>query len=148
MKNKYSVAVHAAVRAGKAIMKVYGEKEFAVENKADDSPLTRADTKAHEIITGALGKTGIPVLSEEGREIPYMNRSWWSDFWLVDPLDGTREFVSRNGEFTVNIALISDGKAVFGVVYAPVLNIFISGTPEGAPSSAPRKKISASLSII
>jgi 3'(2'), 5'-bisphosphate nucleotidase len=133
MKNKFSIAVQAALKAGKAIMEVYGKADFEVERKADDSPLTLADRRAHEIITRALKRTGLPVLSEEGREIPYMNRSWWSSFWLVDPLDGTKEFISRNGEFTVNIALVVDGKASFGVVFAPVLNrLYVGHQGRGA----------------
>lgn len=122
MKNEYTLAVQAAIEAGKAILAVYGEENFKVEKKADDSPLTLADRRANEIITRALGQTDFPILSEEGQEISYMNRSWWSTFWLVDPLDGTREFINRNGEFTVNIALVNEGKADFGVVFAPVLN--------------------------
>ena len=129
MRNRFTVAVHAAVRAGKAILEVYGRDDFEVEKKSDDSPLTQADRRSHEIIAGALARTGIPVLSEEGKEIPYMNRSWWTEFWLVDPLDGTKEFVNRNGEFTVNIALVSEGRAVFGVVFAPVLNHLYIGHP-------------------
>ncbi len=122
MKNRYTLAIQAALSAGKAIMEVYGGEDFEVESKSDQSPLTLADRRAHEVITSMLKETEIPVLSEEGQEIPYMNRSWWSQFWLVDPLDGTREFIKRNGEFTVNIALVEEGRAEFGVVYAPVLN--------------------------
>lgn len=127
MKNKYTCAVQAAVAAGKAILEIYEGEDFEVEKKSDQSPLTLADRKAHKLITSALKKTDIPVLSEEGREIPYMNRSWWSEFWLVDPLDGTKEFIKRNGEFTVNIALIEEGKARFGVVYAPALKTLYIG---------------------
>ena len=127
MKNIYTLAVRAAVEAGKAILDVYESEDFEVEHKSDQSPLTLADRRAHEIITLALGKTDIPVLSEEGKEIPYMNRSWWSQFWLVDPLDGTKEFINRNGEFTVNIALLTEGRATFGVVYAPFLNTLYLG---------------------
>ncbi|MEW5833248.1 MAG: 3'(2'),5'-bisphosphate nucleotidase CysQ [Campylobacterota bacterium] len=111
-----------AKEAGHAIMEVY-EKDFIVEFKADQSPLTEADKKAHDIITKgieALG-LGLPILSEEGREIPYEERKTWEYFWMVDPLDGTKEFIKKNGEFTVNIALIHDGTPVLGVVYAPVL---------------------------
>ena len=122
MKNRYSTAIQAAVEAGKTILEVYESNDFQVESKENDTPLTRADRRAHEIIASALDGTGYPLLSEEGREIPYMNRSWWSRFWLVDPLDGTKEFISRNGEFTVNIALVDEGTPGFGVVYAPVLN--------------------------
>jgi len=127
VKNIYTIAVQAAVEAGKAILEVYESEDFEIESKADQSPLTRADKKAHHIIASALSETEYPVLSEEGSEIPYMNRSWWSSFWLVDPLDGTKEFIRRNGEFTVNIALVVDGKATFGVVFAPVLNTIYVG---------------------
>ena len=127
MKNIYTLAVHAALEAGKAILDVYESEDFEVEKKADQSPLTLADRRAHELIEAALRKSDIPILSEEGREIPYMNRSWWPQFWLVDPLDGTKEFIKRNGEFTVNIALVTDGEASFGVVYAPVLKTLYVG---------------------
>lgn len=116
--------VEIAVKAGEAIMQVYNSDDFNVELKSDDSPLTRADIAAHNVIVAALEQLTpeIPVLSEESREIPYETRKAWSTFWLVDPLDGTKEFIKRNGEFTVNIALIKDGKPILGVVYAPVLN--------------------------
>jgi 3'(2'), 5'-bisphosphate nucleotidase len=127
MKRRYTMAVQAAVQAGKAILDVYEQEDFEVERKPDQSPLTLADRRANEIILSALKDTCIPILSEEGREIPYMNRSWWSMFWLVDPLDGTREFIARNGEFTVNIALVVDGRVTFGVVYAPVLKTLYVG---------------------
>ncbi len=106
--------------AGEAIMEVYAG-EFAVELKGDDSPLTAADRAAHEVIVEGLQRLtpSIPVLSEEGKDIPYSERSRWSRFWLVDPLDGTREFIKRNDEFTVNIALVEDGTVVAGVVYVP-----------------------------
>ena len=129
MKNKYNLAIQTAVDAGRVILEVYGESDFEVESKVDDSPLTLADRRAHELITTALNETEIPVLSEEGKEIPYMNRSWLSSFWLVDPLDGTKEFIKRNGEFTVNIALVVEGKVEFGVVFAPVLNSLYVGRP-------------------
>ena len=109
-------------QASAAIMQVYGG-EFAVERKDDDSPLTAADLASHRCIVDGLEKLspGIPILSEESaEEVPAMLRRQWSRMWLVDPLDGTREFVKRNGEFTVNIALIEDGEAVLGVVQAPV----------------------------
>ena len=96
--------------------------DFGIETKADTSPLTIADKKAHNIILEYLEETGIPVLSEEGKHIPFEERSTWFRFWLVDPLDGTKEFINRNGEFTVNIALVEEGLAIFGVVYAPVIN--------------------------
>jgi 3'(2'), 5'-bisphosphate nucleotidase len=129
VKNKYTLAIQAAVEAGRAILEVYNGTDFQVESKADDTPLTLADRRSHEIISDTLRESGLPLLSEEGREIPYMNRSWWSRFWLVDPLDGTKEFIKRNGEFTVNIALVEEGKAEFGVVYAPVPDELYVGLP-------------------
>jgi 3'(2'), 5'-bisphosphate nucleotidase len=110
-----------ACEAGAAIMKIYAG-EFNVELKGDNSPLTCADRAAHEVIMAGLQEAypEIPILSEEGRDIPYSERCQWSRFWLVDPLDGTKEFIKRNGEFTVNIALIEDGRVVAGVVYVPV----------------------------
>ena len=106
--------------AGAAIMEIYAG-EFNVELKGDDSPLTCADRASHEVIMAGLQQAypEIPILSEEGTAIPYSERCHWSRFWLVDPLDGTKEFIKRNGEFTVNIALIEDGRVVAGVVYVP-----------------------------
>lgn len=119
----------AAKRAGEAILDVYGS-DFAVEQKDDKSPLTLADTRSHEIIMDVLEQTitvnncTVPVLSEEGRGIPFDERKEWECFWLVDPLDGTKEFVKRNGEFTVNIALIQKHKPVLGIIYIPVKDVF------------------------
>lgn len=127
------LVLDAAVKAGKEILKIYNSKNFAVELKGDNSPLTRADKEANEIIVSELQKTGIPILSEEGQKIPYETRKTWKSFWLVDPLDGTKEFIKRNGEFTVNIALIENNKPVFGVVYAPILDkLFFGGTKVNA----------------
>lgn len=108
--------------AGVAIMAVYGTEKLEIQYKDDTSPLTAADQAAHDIILEGLQQNwpDIPVLSEEGGEIPYSVRRNWQRFWLVDPLDGTKEFIKRNGEFTVNIALIEKGCPVLGVVYAPV----------------------------
>lgn len=120
--------------AGDTIMAIYSQP-FTVEYKGDESPLTAADKGAHEVIVQALaGLTpDIPVLSEEsGSEVMGL-RHGWSRYWLVDPLDGTKEFVSRNGEFTVNIALIEDGKPLWGLVYAPVLDrLWYGGKGMGA----------------
>lgn len=114
--------------AGDEILKIYNdESQFnVVDYKADDSPLTIADKKSHEVIAQNLEDLypHTPLLSEEGKDIPYEIRKYWSDFWLVDPLDGTKEFIKRNGEFTVNIALIEEGYPVLGVIYAPVLDVF------------------------
>jgi len=108
-----------ALNGGRAILKVY-DSDFAVEHKDDKSPLTEADKKSHEAIVEGLEQTPFPILSEEGRDIPYEERSGWDYFWMVDPLDGTKEFVKRNGEFTVNIALIHQQKSIMGVIYVPV----------------------------
>ena len=109
--------------AGDAILAIY-RQPFAVEYKQDESPLTAADQGAHEVIVQALARLtpDIPVLSEESDAETMQARLGWSRYWLVDPLDGTKEFVSRNGEFTVNIALIDHGRPVWGLVYAPVLD--------------------------
>lgn len=123
-------ALDAALRAGGAIMEIY-KRDFEVEFKADDSPLTEADKAAHHIIVDALEDSGFPVLSEESKQIPYEERKAWETYWLVDPLDGTKEFIKKNGEFTVNIALIKDGRPVMGVVYAPVLQTMYYGIVQG-----------------
>jgi len=118
-KNEIHLAIEAAWLGGQEIMDVY-ESEFAVEQKEDKSPLTLADTRAHRAICARLETMKLPILSEEGRAIPYEERKGWKRFWMVDPLDGTKEFVKRNGEFTVNIAVIEDGVPVGGVIYVPV----------------------------
>ena len=107
--------------AGNAIMQIYNQ-DFEVEYKEDSSPLTLADKKANDIIEDGLNQlsVNIPILSEEGKNISYEDRKHWEYFWLVDPLDGTKEFVKKNDEFTVNIALIYKDTPVLGVVYAPV----------------------------
>ncbi len=130
--NLLNITITASLSAGKAILEVY-HTDFDVEYKEDSSPLTLADRKAHSIIAGYLEKTGIPVLSEEGRNIPFEERKKWNKMWIVDPLDGTKEFVKRNGEFTVNIALVEDGVPTIGIVYAPVLDeIYIGEKAKGA----------------
>jgi 3'(2'), 5'-bisphosphate nucleotidase len=116
-------AVHTAYEAGLSIMKVYRKKIFKTELKEDLSPVTEADHAAHRIIAGQLEHTAIPILSEEGKEVPYEVRKHWKKFWLVDPLDGTKEFIRKNDEFTVNIALIEGKVPVMGVIYAPCLDI-------------------------
>lgn len=120
--NYLYITIRAALDAGKSIMDIYNdpESDFGIERKADNSPLTLADKASHKMIMNALSVTPFPVLSEEGRDIPYSERKGWDTFWLVDPLDGTKEFIKRNGEFTVNIALISKGNPVLGVIYVPV----------------------------
>lgn len=113
------IAIQASINAGKIIMQYYSQS-YNVEYKQDDSPLTTADLKAHYSINSELSETGLPVLSEEGKNISYDERKQWQTFWLVDPLDGTKEFISHNGEFTVNIALINGNVPTIGVIYVPV----------------------------
>lgn len=115
--------------AGAAIMEIYAG-EFSVELKGDDSPLTCADRAAHRVIVDGLmaATPGIPILSEEGGDIPFQERAGWSRFWLVDPLDGTKEFIKRNGEFTVNIALVEDARVTAGVVYVPAQDTLYFGS--------------------
>jgi 3'(2'), 5'-bisphosphate nucleotidase len=119
-----SGVISIAKQAGTAIMQVYAT-DFDVEKKSDNSPLTKADLAAHDVIIKALNQLtpDIPILSEESEHIPAEERNNWPLYWLIDPLDGTREFVKRNGEFTVNIALISGHISVLGVVYAPVTEL-------------------------
>ena len=120
--NYLYVAIRAAIDAGRAIMEIYDstKENIVVEWKADNSPLTQADKQAHKIISVILSATPFPVLSEEGKMIPFAERKKWKTLWIVDPLDGTKEFIKRNGEFTVNIALVKEGVPVMGVIYIPV----------------------------
>lgn len=125
--------IEIARKAGDAILAVYG-RDFATYEKKDESPLTEADLAAHEVIVAGLKRLTpeVPVLSEESANISWQERSQWSSYWLVDPLDGTKEFIKRNGEFTVNIALIVDNKPAMAVVYAPVLKLFYFADERGA----------------
>lgn len=118
-------AIEAALRAGGQILSIYNDpsSDFQVERKADNSPLTIADRKAHETIVEILKDTPFPILSEEDKSLPFEMRNGWETLWIVDPLDGTKEFIKRNGEFTVNIALVSKGKPVMGVIYVPVKKV-------------------------
>ena len=115
-------AIDAALCAGADILSIYNDpaSDFQIEKKADNSPLTIADRKAHETIAGYLKNTPYPLLSEEGKHLSYAERSTWDTLWIVDPLDGTKEFIKRNGEFTVNIALVHNSVPVMGVIYLPV----------------------------
>jgi 3'(2'), 5'-bisphosphate nucleotidase len=123
------IAIRAAIDAGKEILEVYSTS-FGIELKDDRSPLTEADKRAHLVIQKALSATALPLLSEEGRSIPFEERKAWNRFWLVDPLDGTKEFIRRNGEFTVNIALIENGQPVAGVIFVPVTGVLYFGSAE------------------
>ena len=119
--NLISEIVEISKVAGKEILRIYNGEEFNIISKADNSPLTQADIASHTIIKKALSEISpsIPILSEEESEISFKERSRWRKYWLVDPLDGTKEFINRNGEFTVNIALIEDNKSIMGVVHIP-----------------------------
>jgi 3'(2'), 5'-bisphosphate nucleotidase len=133
MKNLLNTAITAALKAGKAILEIYHSGEFHVELKGDNSPLTKADTASHNVIMSYLKATDIPVLSEEGRDISYQERKGWKQLWIVDPIDGTKEFIKRNGEFTVNIALIEDQKPLIGVIFVPVTGeLYFSSKELGA----------------
>lgn len=124
------LAKRVALQAGEAILEVYNSGDFGVEMKSDQSPLTLADKAAHNIIASQLEETGLPLLSEEGRNINYEERKSWDYFWLIDPLDGTKEFIKRTGEFTVNIALVHAHIPVAGVIYAPYIDILYFGSKE------------------
>lgn len=131
--------VALAEEAGRKIMEVYA-RGFDIEQKHDRSPLTEADMAAHHVINAGLNKLapGVPVLSEEAADIPYATRAQWRRYWLVDPLDGTREFIKRNGEFTVNIALIDEQRPVLGVIYVPVSGVnYYACAGQGAYRAAP-----------
>jgi 3'(2'), 5'-bisphosphate nucleotidase len=114
------IAIKAAEAACVEIMDVYNSGDFQAEAKGDHSPLTLADKKAHDKISAILEPSRLPMLSEEGKNIPFSERKSWPYFWMIDPLDGTKEFIKRNGEFTVNIALIHENRPVLGVVAVPV----------------------------
>ena len=119
MNDNLNLSIEAAIEAGKEILKIY-ENEFKVDIKEDKSPLTEADTASNDIINGYLEKTNIPIIGEEIKNMGFSERKHWKTCWIVDPLDGTKEFIKRNGEFTVNIALVEDGIPILGVIYVPV----------------------------
>lgn len=130
LEDKYKISIEAALEAGKEILEIYKEDIVDVNYKEDNSPLTIADNKSNEVIVKYLGKTNIPIISEEIEDKPFSERKDWDLFWLVDPLDGTKEFIKKNGEFTVNIALIKSGKPVWGVIYVPDKQILYYGREE------------------
>jgi len=114
-----NIAIKAALEAGKVIMEVYDSPDFGIEIKEDASPLTLADTNANTVINNYLLPTGIPIISEENKQTNFDTRKEWQQCWIVDPVDGTKEFINRNGEFTVNIALVENGNPILGVIYVP-----------------------------
>ncbi|CCQ11525.1 3'(2'),5'-bisphosphate nucleotidase [Pseudoalteromonas luteoviolacea B = ATCC 29581] len=136
--------------AGKAIMAIYA-KDFAVEYKEDKSPVTDADIAAHQVINAGLKALtpDIPVLSEENADISWRERQTWQSYWLVDPIDGTKEFIKKNGEFTVNIALIKRGVPVLGVVHAPALNVsYLAAEAIGAFKESGEARIELKVTTI
>lgn len=133
MNDLLNTAIIAVLEAGKAILEIYHSGEFEEEIKIDKSPLTKADIASHNIIMSYLTKTEIPVLSEEGKSISYEERKGWKRLWIVDPIDGTKEFIKRNGEFTINIALIEDQLPLIGVIFVPVTGeLYFSSKDIGA----------------
>ena len=141
MRELLEIAKRAALDAGAEILRIYTDpsQDFGIEKKADNSPLTLADKAAHLCIMRYLQETGIPVLSEEGTHLPYAERKGWQRLWVVDPLDGTKEFIKKNGEFTVNIALVEDGAPILGVIYIPVARVMYYGlVGEGAWKETPQ----------
>ncbi|HYF67639.1 MAG TPA: 3'(2'),5'-bisphosphate nucleotidase CysQ [Ohtaekwangia sp.] len=133
IQNNLLTAIQAAEEASKVILEVYNTGDFEAEAKGDNSPLTIADKRGHGVIAVILEATNIPLLSEEGKQIPYDERKAWEYFWMVDPLDGTKEFIKRNGDFTVNIALIHNHTPILGVVAVPVTGeVFYASKGSGA----------------
>ncbi len=128
MNSDLITAINASIQAGKKILEIYNQ-DFEVEYKADESPLTAAD-KASDLIIKSFLENSYPILSEEGKSIPFEERKNWAKFWLVDPLDGTKEFIKKNGEFTVNIALIKGNLPVLGVVFQPVTATLYFGSKD------------------
>ena len=117
------LAIKASIKAGKKTLEIYNSDDFIVEYKSDESPLTLADKSSDEIIKNALKVSNIPILSEEGNVLDYNKRKDLKHLWIVDPLDGTKEFIKKNDEFTVNIALVENQKPILGVIYAPALSL-------------------------
>jgi 3'(2'), 5'-bisphosphate nucleotidase len=125
------IAIEACIVAGNDILKIYC-KDFDIDYKQDNSPLTEADRIANSIIINFLEKTNIPIISEENKQLPYEERQKWTSCWIIDPLDGTKEFIKKNDEFTVNIALVENGRPILGVIYAPALKeLYYGNVKEG-----------------
>jgi len=138
------LAVTAAIKAGEEILEIY-TTDFYVETKSDNTPVTLADKASGECITKILATSGIPVISEEEEILDYLVRKTWKQVWIVDPLDGTKEFVKRNGEFAVNIALVEDGKPVIGIIYSPVLKDLYFAYKEGGSYKITQSDVIAEL---
>ena len=123
--------IKAALEAGKAILEIYeASSEIEVITKDDNSPLTKADQASNDVINTYLSRTEFPVISDENKQTDFGTRKQWDTCWIVDPLDGTKEFIKKNGEFTVNIALCKNGKPIFGVIYVPVTRELYYGDVE------------------
>lgn len=118
---KLKLAINASLKAALQIKKIYDSDNFYVEYKKDNSPLTKADLVSNKIIKTELQKSKLPILSEEEKKIDFDSRKNWNELWIVDPIDGTKEFIKRNGEFTVNVALVRNKTPIIGVIYAPIL---------------------------
>lgn len=132
LKEQLVLAIEASIEAGNVILEIYGSADFETEFKKDDSPLTLADLESNKVIMSYLTKTDIPIISEEKKNFDYSERKNWDVCWMVDPLDGTKEFIKRNGEFTVNIALIKNGAPILGVIYVPVTQeLYYANVEEG-----------------
>ena len=148
MKKILEIAIRASLEAGEEIINVYNSA-FEVELKEDNSPLTEADKKGNDKINSYLISTKIPIISEESKLTPYSERKNWELCWIVDPLDGTKEFVKRNGEFTVNIALIEKGRPILGVIYVPVKKeLYYADVVEGTAFKSKLKSHSASINEV
>jgi 3'(2'), 5'-bisphosphate nucleotidase len=142
------IAIKASLEAGKVIMQVY-DTNFDVEFKNDKSPLTEADEKANSIINSYLIETEFPIISEENKQTDYKTRKSWNTCWIVDPVDGTKEFIKRNGEFTVNIALVTNGKPELGVIYVPVTKtIYVANVKENSAFKTQLDSHESSLEMI
>jgi 3'(2'), 5'-bisphosphate nucleotidase len=131
MKELLEIAIKAAIKAGDIIENIYENDDFELEIKQDNTPLTKADKEANAIINVFLDRTLIPVISEENKEINYEKRKLWKQCWVVDPLDGTKEFLKKNNEFTVNIALVENGKPILGVIFSPISkDLYYANVPD------------------
>ena len=142
------LAIEAALEAGKEIMQIYESDDFGVSFKEDDSPLTKADIAANKIICDILSRTTHPILSEEGKHLPYSERKHWETLWIVDPIDGTKEFIKKNGEFTVNIALVQNQLPVLGVIFIPAKSELYYATHTNGAFKAMEIDSSVSISEI
>ena len=142
-------AIRASLEAGQDILNIYNDpsQDFGIEKKSDNSPLTLADKASHRCIMRYLESLGIPVLSEEGKHLPFEIRQQWNELWVVDPLDGTKEFIKKNGEFTVNIALVRENDPIMGVIYVPVKETLYYGYRDEEGSYAFKAIVSPQASV-